>query len=115
MSQNKYYKGDLIKRQRLLLVTNGLNGSTLAERKIACCLRDAGFEVVYVGGPLSPEAITTSAMQEGVDLICLATVSDMESSLRRNIVGYLDEFGSSKVNSLEYTSKAMRERERTDM
>ncbi len=67
-------------RKRLLLVADDRNDTGRVEHMMALDLRNAGFEVVYLGGPLSSEAIETSAIQEGVDLICLAVAPNEKSS-----------------------------------
>ncbi len=63
------------KRKRLLLVARGMEGNGQAEYDMAYRLMKAGFEVVYVGGLLSQKAIEISALQEGVDFVCMAADS----------------------------------------
>jgi methylmalonyl-CoA mutase cobalamin-binding domain/chain len=91
------------RRRRLLLATDGRKAFDRAECRVACCLRDAGFEVVHIEGPISPRAIACSAIQECVDLICLATASQKKPGFRRNVSEQLIESGADDISVVNYT------------
>ena len=47
----------------------GLDGHTTGGEVVSMILRDAGFEVVYLGVNQTPEMIVEAAIQEDVDSI----------------------------------------------
>ena len=51
----------------------GLDGHTTGGEVVATLLRDAGFEVVYLGVNQTPEMIVNAAIQEDVDAIGISS------------------------------------------
>ncbi len=91
------------RKKRLLLAANGKVGTHREEElATACLLRDAGFEVVYVGSVLIPEAIAASAIQEGVDLVCLSMTSDKVSFFRSRICDSLRKSGVDDISVVDF-------------
>ena len=83
------------RRQRVLLAKPGLDGHDRGVLLVARALRDAAFEVIYLGLRVRPEQVVQSAVQEDVDLIGLSVFSGghmtlvprILSALRANGVG----------------------------
>jgi (2R)-ethylmalonyl-CoA mutase len=63
----------VIGRRPKVLVTHLANDKVGAAEQIALKARDAGFDVVYQAEVALPEQVVTSAVEEGVHLIGLAT------------------------------------------
>jgi methylmalonyl-CoA mutase C-terminal domain/subunit len=51
----------------------GLDGHTTGAEVVARMLRDAGFEVVYLGPNQTPEMIAAAALQEDVDAVGISS------------------------------------------
>ena len=51
----------------------GLDSHTTGAEVVATLLRDAGFEVVYLGVNQTPEMIVNAALQEDVDVIGISS------------------------------------------
>lgn len=51
----------------------GLDGHTTGGEIVARVLRDAGFEVIYLGATQTPEMILQAAIQEDVDVIGISS------------------------------------------
>ncbi len=60
---------------RLVLAKAGLDAHERGVHVLAHGLRDAGFEVIYVGLRQSPEAIVSTAIQEDADIIGLSSLA----------------------------------------
>ena len=74
------------RRLKVLIGKPGLDGHSSGAEQIAILARDAGFEVVYEGIRLTPDAIVSSAQQEGVHLIGLSILSGSHRQLVPEIV-----------------------------
>lgn len=83
------------KRQhvRVLLSKIGLDGHNRGILLIARMLRDAGYEVIYLGWHRTPEEIVQAAIQEDVDLIGINSMADAHRVLAPKLVGLLRERG----------------------
>lgn len=68
---------------RVLIAKPGLDGHDRGAKLIARGLRDAGFEVIYLGLRQSPEAIANVAVHEDVALIGLSILSGAHLGLTR--------------------------------
>ncbi|HTR70118.1 MAG TPA: cobalamin-dependent protein [Mycobacteriales bacterium] len=68
---------------RVLVAKPGLDGHDRGAKLVARALRDAGFEVVYLGIRQRPEAIAAVAVQEDVDLVGLSILSGAHVALTR--------------------------------
>jgi (2R)-ethylmalonyl-CoA mutase len=62
-------------RLRMLVGKPGLDGHSNGAEQVAVRARDAGFEVVYQGIRLSPEAIARAAAEEDVHVVGLSILS----------------------------------------
>ncbi|MFQ5597549.1 MAG: cobalamin B12-binding domain-containing protein [Nitrospiria bacterium] len=69
------------KRQRILLAKISLDGHDRGIKIVARSLRDAGFEVIYLGLHNSPAEIVSAAIQEDVDAIGLSIHSAAHMTL----------------------------------
>ena len=85
------------RRIRVLLAKPGLDGHDRGIRLVARILRDAAFEVVYLGLRVTPEQVVQSAVQEDVDLIGLSVFSGGHMTLVPRILAALREGGAGNV------------------
>jgi len=60
---------------RVLIAKPGLDGHDRGAKVITRALRDAGFEVIYTGRHQSVDAITTTAIDEDVDVVGVSILS----------------------------------------
>jgi methylmalonyl-CoA mutase C-terminal domain/subunit len=60
-------------RIKIIVSMIGLDGHTTGGDVVATILRDAGFEVVYLGVYQTPEMILEAAVQEDVDAIGISS------------------------------------------
>jgi len=60
---------------RVLVAKLGLDSHTIGVTVIARALRDAGMEVIYSGLKQTPEMVVNAAIQEGVDVIGISSLS----------------------------------------
>ncbi|MBI2908289.1 MAG: cobalamin B12-binding domain-containing protein [Chloroflexi bacterium] len=82
------------KQVRILLSKIGLDGHNRGILLVARMLRDAGFEVVYLGWHRTPEEVVQAAIQEDVDLIGLNSMADAHRVLAPKVVALLREKGA---------------------
>ncbi|HUY42952.1 MAG TPA: protein meaA [Acidimicrobiales bacterium] len=68
-------------RPKLLVAKPGLDGHSNGAEQIAVAARDAGFEVIYQGIRLTPEAIVAAARDEDVDVVGLSILSGSHLAL----------------------------------
>jgi len=76
---------------RVLIAKPGLDGHDRGVKVIARALRDAGMEVIYTGIRQKPEQISNTAIQEGVDIIGLSSLSGAHNHLFPKVVQILKE------------------------
>jgi ethylmalonyl-CoA mutase len=69
------------RRLRMLVGKPGLDGHSNGAEQVAVRARDAGFEVVYQGIRLSPEAIARAAAEEDVHVVGLSILSGAHALL----------------------------------
>ena len=62
-------------RVRILMAKPGLEGHWLGLMTVSKALRDAGFEVTYGGGNMSPADIAATAVQEDVGVVGLSILT----------------------------------------
>jgi methylmalonyl-CoA mutase C-terminal domain/subunit len=60
---------------RVLIAKPGLDGHDRGAKLVARALRDAGFEVIYLGLRQRPDAIASVAVQEDVQVVGLSILS----------------------------------------
>ncbi len=82
---------------RVLVAKPGLDGHDRGAKVIARGLRDAGFEVVYLGLRLTPEQIAEAAVQEDVDVVGLSCLSGAHMALFPETVRRIREKGGGEV------------------
>lgn len=71
---------------RVLIAKPGLDGHDRGAKVVAMALRDAGFEVVYLGLRKTPAQIVAAAVQEDVDVIGLSVLSGAHAGLARKVL-----------------------------
>jgi len=82
---------------RVLVAKPGLDGHDRGAKVIAASLRDAGMEVIYTGLHQTPEKITTTALQEDVDVVALSILSGAHMTLFPRVRELLRENGMDDV------------------
>ncbi|RJP23294.1 MAG: cobalamin B12-binding domain-containing protein [Candidatus Abyssobacteria bacterium SURF_5] len=82
---------------RVLISKIGLDGHDRGSKVIAYGLRDAGFEVIYLGIRQTPEKIVSTAIQEDVKVIGLSILSGAHVPLTRRVINKLKEEGIEDV------------------
>jgi len=70
---------------RILIAKPGLDGHDRGAKVIARYLRDAGFEVIYMGLRQTPEKIAATADQEDVDVVGLSILSGAHLPLTEKV------------------------------
>ena len=82
---------------RVLVTKIGLDGHDRGSKVVAYGLRDAGFEVVYMGLRQTPDGIVNAAVQEDVDVVGLSILSGAHVHLTRRVVEKLKEKGREDI------------------
>lgn len=77
------------KKLRILLAKPGLDGHDRGIQIVARALRDAGYEVIYLGLQQTPQMIVESAIQEDVDAIGLSILSGAHMTLFSEVLKLL--------------------------
>lgn len=83
----------MINRLKILIAKPGLDGHDLGAKLVAAALRDAGFDVVYLGLQQTPEQIATAASQEDADVIGCSFLSGAHLSWTKKIMAELKKAG----------------------
>jgi (2R)-ethylmalonyl-CoA mutase len=83
-------------RPRIVVGKPGLDGHSNGAEVIAVSARHVGFDVVYAGIRLSPEAIVQSAVEEGADVIGASVLSGSHLELAEQIMTGLREHGAAE-------------------
>lgn len=73
----------------MLVAKVGLDGHDRGIKVVARMLRDAGFEVVYLGLRQTPESVAAAAVQEDVDIVGLSMHSGGHLTLAPAVVDAL--------------------------
>ena len=82
---------------RVLIAKPGLDGHDRGAKLISRVLRDAGFEVIYLGLRQQPETIAAVAVQEDVDIVGLSILSGTHVAYTRKTVDALRAAGAHDV------------------
>ena len=82
---------------RVLVGKPGLDGHDRGAKLVARALRDAGFEVIYLGIRQRPETIAAVAVQEDVRVVGLSILSGSHVALTRKVANALREAGADDV------------------
>ena len=84
-------------KTRVLIAKPGLDGHDRGAKVVARHLRDAGFEVIYMGLRQTPDQIASVSEQEDVDVIGLSILSGAHLPLTQKVKHRLSERGLDKV------------------
>ena len=76
----------LVRPPRILLAKPGLDGHDRGVKVVAMALRDAGFDVIYMGLRQTPESIMLAASQEDVDAIGVSILSGVHVAICRRLI-----------------------------
>ena len=87
----------MTRKIRVLVAKPGLDGHDRGAKVIARALRDAGMEVIYTGIRQTPEQIANAAIQEGVDIVGLSSLSGAHNNLFPKVVQILKEKGAEDI------------------
>lgn len=87
----------MARRIRVLLAKLGLDAHTIGVTVIAQAMRDAGMEVVYTGLRQTPEMVVNAAIQEGVDVVGLSSLSAAHMKHFPEVVRQLRERGAEEI------------------
>jgi len=87
----------MARKIRVLIAKPGLDGHDRGAKVIARALRDAGMEVIYTGIRQTPEQIASAAIQEGVDVVGLSSLSGAHSTLFPRVVQLLKAKGAEDI------------------
>ena len=82
---------------RVLVGKPGLDGHDRGAKLVARALRDAGFEVIYLGIRQRPETIAAVAVQEDVRIVGLSILSGAHVGLTRKTADALRAAGADDV------------------
>lgn len=82
---------------RVLVGKPGLDGHDRGAKLVARALRDAGFEVIYLGIRQRPETIAAVAMQEDVRVVGLSILSGAHVPLTKKTAEALRAAGADGV------------------
>jgi methylmalonyl-CoA mutase C-terminal domain/subunit len=82
---------------RVVIAKPGLDGHDRGAKLVARVLRDAGFEVIYLGLRQKPDVIAAVALQEDVDVVGLSILSGAHVALTRKTADALRAAGADDV------------------
>jgi methylmalonyl-CoA mutase C-terminal domain/subunit len=82
---------------RVLIAKPGLDGHDRGAKLIARALRDAGFEVIYLGLRQRPDAIASVAVQEDVQVVGLSILSGAHVALTQKTADALRSAGADDI------------------
>lgn len=85
------------KKIRVLVTKIGLDGHDRGAKVIAYGLRDAGFEVIFLGVRQTPEQVVNTAIQEDVDVVGLSILSGAHLHLTQRVLTLLKDKGGEDV------------------
>src|SRR5918911_556052 len=83
---------------RVLVAKPGLDGHDRGAKLDARALRDAGFEVIYLGIRQRPELIAAVAVEEDVQIVGLSILSGAHVGLTRKTIEALKAAGGSEIS-----------------
>jgi methylmalonyl-CoA mutase, C-terminal domain len=79
--------------ERILIAKVGLDGHDRGIKVVARILRDAGYEVIYLGLFQTPEGVAAAAVDEDVDAIGLSMLSGAHMTLAPLVVAEVRKRG----------------------
>jgi methylmalonyl-CoA mutase C-terminal domain/subunit len=81
------------KTPRILITKAGLDGHDRGAKVLSTLLREAGFEVIYLGMYNTPEMIIQSAIQEDADVIGISFLSGEHLAITAKLMEELHSQG----------------------
>lgn len=90
-------KAAAAQKLRVLVAKAGLDGHDRGVKIVARSLRDAGFEVIYLGIHNTPQDIVSSAIQEDVDAIGLSIHSAAHMTLFGEVIKLLKKNQAGRI------------------
>jgi methylmalonyl-CoA mutase C-terminal domain/subunit len=87
----------MARKIRVLVAKLGLDAHTIGVTVLARAMRDAGMEVIYSGLRQTPEMVAQTAIQEGVDVVGLSSLSGAHLKHFPRVVNLLREKGARDV------------------
>ncbi len=81
------------RRIKVLIAKIGLDGHDRGAKVIARALRDAGFDVVYLGVHQTPESVIRTAIEEDVDVIGISILSGSHIEFAQDLAKLVKEKG----------------------
>ena len=85
------------KKIRVIISKCGLDGHDRGSRVVARALRDAGFEVIYLGLFQTPQTIVEAAIQEDADAIGVSTHNAAHMTIFPRILELLRTNGAEDI------------------
>jgi len=82
---------------RILLAKVGLDGHDRGILAVAMACKESGMEVIYGGLHLTPQEIASMAIQEGVDIVGMSSLSDAHMTLLPMIINELQKQGAGDI------------------
>jgi len=82
------------RRPRLLVGKPGLDGHSNGAEMVAVAAKSAGFDVIYAGIRLSPQALIASAIEEDVDIMGVSILSGSHLEIGEQIMSGLESAGA---------------------
>ncbi len=82
---------------RVLVAKPGLDGHDRGAKVVARALRDAGYEVIFLGIRQRPTEIAHIAVQEDVDVVGLSVLSGAHLTLTRRVIDALRDLGAEDI------------------
>ena len=82
---------------RVLVAKPGLDGHDRGAKVVARLLRDAGYEVIFLGIRQRPAEIAHIAVQEDVDVLGLSVLSGAHVGMTRRVMDALHELESDDI------------------
>lgn len=82
---------------RVLMAKPGLDGHDRGAKVVARMLRDAGYEVIFLGIRQRPTEIASVAVQEDVHVVGLSVLSGAHLSMTKRVLEALAERGGGDI------------------
>jgi methylmalonyl-CoA mutase, C-terminal domain len=82
---------------RILIAKPGLDGHDRGAKVVARALRDAGFQVIYLGLRRTPAQIVNAAIQEDAAFIGLSILSGAHLPLTEKVINLLAEKSAADI------------------
>ncbi len=86
------------RKPRVLIGKVGLDGHEVGARVVAKALADAGMEVIYTGLRQTPDMLVRTAIEEGVDVIGISSLSNSHMFFFPEILRLLKHYKAEDVH-----------------